>query len=166
MVCHVTGSLRARREVLSLAVPLLADLPAATTLVFHVTLHDGVRDDDPRDLVLTTSRAAYEAAAARGELVLSPVEYEVLAEALADGRLTTRGALKELSRKARALRGMERRRASAAPYRIERERLMGGVMRPSVPPGGPWTFGELAVALGAELVQVDVVDMEVGANAA
>lgn len=156
----------AHREVLSLGVRMLAadDMPAPTTLAFDVQTIGR--------LLLTTSREAYDAAAARGELALSPTEYEALAEALADGRLTTRGALEELRRKARALEGMaqgaERRSGDARPYRIERERLFAGVVRPMVPAGrsvaedgtvgsgGPWTFGELAAALGADLVDVEV----------
>lgn len=159
----------AHREVLSLGVRMLAadDMPAPTTLAFDVQTIGR--------LLLTTSREAYDAAAARGELALSPTEYEALAEALADGRLTTRGALEELRRKARALEGIsrgragaERRSGDARPYRIERERLFAGVVRPTVPAGrsvaedgtvgsgGPWTFGELAAALGADLVDVEV----------
>lgn len=163
------------REVLGLTVRHLADLPLSTTLAFSLAELDGAAAPDgtaPPRLLLTTSREAYDAAAARGELALSPTEYEALAEALADGRLTTRGALEELRRKARALEGMaqgaERRSGDARPYRIERERLFAGVVRPMVPAGrsvaedgtvgsgGPWTFGELAAALGADLVDVEV----------
>lgn len=159
------------REVLGLTVRHLADLPLSTTLAFNLLELDGTAAPSgvaPARLLLTTSRDVYDAAAARGELVLSPTEYEALAEALADGRLTTRGALEELRRKARALEGMVRGRADARPYRIERERIFAGVVHPGVPvgrsvaedgtvgSGGSWTFGELAAALGADLVDVEV----------
>lgn len=133
------------REVLSLAVPLLAadDMPLETTLTFYVKLD---LNGPSRRLLFTTSRDAYAATTERADLVFSPAEYELLAIALADGRCTRQDAGDEL-----------RRKASDSAHRLTRPRLLGRVVEPDGG-GEQWTFGELATALGAELVDVEVHD--------
>lgn len=143
----------ALREVLSLPAPYLAELPAATTLV--VRLSGSLPGHGT--ILLTTSPQRVQEAGQRGQACLTPLEYEALAEALADGRLTARGALAELHRK-----------VSDPGHRIDRGRLMGGrtadgrargVVQPSVPVGGPWTVGELCQAIGAEVEGIEGMDV-------
>ncbi len=123
-------------EVLGLPVRLLAEMPAASTLSVRVA---GVGD-----VLLTASRARAQRAAQAGEVCLTPLEYESLAVALADGACTRARALEELRAKAHPL-----------GHRITLARLLHPVVRPDGD-GARWTFGQLLEALGAELVGVHV----------
>lgn len=124
-------------EVLGLPVRRLAELPLPTTLTacvvgLEVALH------------LTTSRAAATALERTGALHLTPLEYEGLAVALADGRLTRDDALRLLRAKADGRTG-----------RLTHARLLGPVTRPDGG-GAAWTFAELLEALGGDLVDVAI----------
>lgn len=142
----------AHREVLSLPVRYLAELPAPSALTLRVPALETAMGG-PVPVLLTTSRErAQEAAQAaqRGEPVvcLTPLEFEPLAVALADGRLVPSQAVQELARKAQAAR-------QGREHRLTREPLLGPVRAPSGG-GEAWTFGELLEALGAELDDVEV----------
>jgi hypothetical protein len=132
--------LAAIREALSCLVLHLAELPAKCSLALSVP---GV------GLVwLTTSRERAIELARLGAVVLTPIEFEALTLALADGRCTREDALQEL-----------RRKLANARHRIELAALLGapgggnGVVHPD-PAGARWTVGDLASALSAELVEV------------
>lgn len=142
----------AHRELLSLPVRYLAELPAPSTLTLRVPALDAAMGG-PVTVLLTTSRQRAQVAAGdarRGEHVvcLTPLEFEPLAVALADGRLVPSQAAQELARKAQAAR-------QGREHRLTRERLLGPVRAPSGG-GEAWTFGELLEALGGELGGVEV----------
>lgn len=148
------------REVLSLPVRYLAELPAPSALTLRLPALDAAVGL-PVALVLTTSRqraqeAAQAARRGRGAgkgsalpLALTPLEYEALAVALADGRVTPSMTIGELAGKLMAT-------SEGRELRLTRERLLGPV-RHAGGDGEAWTFGELFEVLGAELVSVEVV---------
>jgi hypothetical protein len=128
------------REALSCLVLHLAELPAKCSLALSVP---GI------GLVwLTTSRERAIELARLGAVALTPVEFEALALALADGRCPREDALQEL-----------RRKLANARHRIELASLLGapgggnGVAHPDRV-GARWTVGDLVSALSAELVWV------------
>lgn len=123
-------------EIGALLVRHLAELPRPSTLRLRV---EGFEPE----VWLTTSRRV--ASTPQPAVVLTPLEYELLAVALADGgRLSREEALWRLEEKC------------ARPHvRWTRQRLLGPVRNPD-PTGVHWTFGDLFRALRAELVGVDV----------
>lgn len=165
-------------EVISLPVRLLAELPAPCTLTLRVPGLEAVygrhalpsgAEGPALPVLLTTSRpraqeaaqAAREGGSTGGEgehvVCLTPVEYEALAVALADGRVRTGGpgsggprneAHHLLASKAKAAR-------EGRELRLTPERLLGPVCRPDGG-GEAWTIGELLEALGASLEGVEV----------
>ncbi len=124
-------------DVLDLRVRYLAELPLRTTLRVAVP---GL----PGPLYLTTSRARAEALLGAGESVCTPVEYEALAVAFADGACDHERALRELSAKAQPL-----------GHRLTLARLCAPVRRPDRH-GERWTLAQLLDALGATLERVEL----------
>lgn len=163
----------AHPELLGLQVRHLAELPLPTTVTLDVADVGTVR--------CTTGRARAAALVEAGELVLTPLEYELLAVSLADGRLTRQEAAQGLATKRERpehrlsrprLLGAERDQrgrvvrdpqldARGRPLLDRRFRpVAGGEVRSTVrrldDGGERWTWGELLEALGAELVAVEV----------
>lgn len=118
---------------------LLAELPRGTT--FELAVGDA-------PVFLTTSRAHAEVLVRAGSAVCTPLEYELLAVALADGRCTRVEAAAELAAK-----------VADPQHRITRERVLGPVVAPDGG-GDRWTVGELLRALDARLVRVLVEESE------
>jgi hypothetical protein len=131
--------LTALREVAEVLVFHLAELPAKVTLVFDVAVG---HPKELRACYLTTSREHAADLSRIGEIVLTPTEYEALTLALSDGCCTRANALQELGRK-----------LSNARHRITLGGLADGVANVDRA-GERWTVGELARALGAELVDL------------
>lgn len=134
-------------EVLGLPVRHLADLPRPTTLTARVRGLDVA-------VHLTTSRAAAAALERAGQLHLTPLEYEALAVALADGRVTRDQAV-----------GLLRAKLAGRVGRLTRDRLLGLVRHPDGG-GDAWTFGQLLEALGGALVGVAIEGEAEGSAAA
>jgi len=143
-------------EVLSLPVRFLADLPRATTII--------ARADDGAELVLTASRIVAAAAvhSVQLRLVLTPREYEAIAEALADGCLSPADARAMLAAKRAAL-------AAGREYRITRAACLGSVVHPDVASAPAFdaharrhglTLGDLVSALGVQVVGVEIEGAE------
>jgi hypothetical protein len=130
--------LTALREVLEVLVFHLAELPAKVTLKLRCLIDLG-----DRWVYLTTSREHADDLSRLGAIVLTPTEYEALALALADGRLLREEALGEL-----------RRKLSNTRHRLTLGGLTGVPSMQLDELGKRWTVGELARALGAELVDV------------
>ena len=124
-------------DVLRCPLFALADLPAPTTVELRA---EGLA----ASVWLTTSRRVAEALGRAGRCVCTPLEYELLAAALADGAATRAHALACLGRKARDRR-----------FRLTRGAVAGAVARFDGD-GRSWTVGDLVEALGAELLRVEV----------
>lgn len=172
-------------DVLSMHVRMLAELPLKSTvvarlIVAHIVDVEGRPTAVPipveERLYFTTSRACFEALATECRIVCSPLEYEALALALADGRCTRADAHRELAAKRSPLghridlaRLLDQtpvsRRCAVATVKGERgatstrsvgalvTELEGGVRQPSIV-GYLWTWRDFLDALGAEIVKV------------
>ncbi len=132
-------------EVLLTKVCHLAELPIPTTATLKLCLDDDIETN----VRLTTSRASAAQAVVDGCVCLTPLEFEALAVALADGRCTRKDAL-------RAIRAKE----SEPKSRIDLRRLLGPVHAPDAGVYGVaaehWTVADLCAALGARVVEVEV----------
>lgn len=122
-------------ELRGLCVLHLAQLPVRTALVLRVP---GLA----QPVGLVTSRALGVGASQAGAVVLGPVEYEVLAHALTDGRLGPARALRALAAKARK-----------PACRLTREALTPGVVCFD---GDAGTFGAFFDRLAADPVSVQM----------
>lgn len=128
-------------EVLSVPVVLFADLPLKATLTLRLASGATLRATTSRDV------AARALAATPPEPILTPAEYEALAAALEDGRLSRAEAAAELA---------EKLELAHPEHRLTRARLLGPVRSPERRSRHGWTWGELAAAVGAEVVGVEV----------
>jgi hypothetical protein len=144
-------------EVLGLRLRHLADLPRPSTLTLELDLADGspatppaaptsppAASPPPSLVHMTTSRQRAAALVESGAIALTPVEYETLAVALADGRLTRTEALAHL-----------RRKLAQPGHRLTRAALLGPVRAPDGG-GDAWTVERLCEALRARVVAVEV----------
>ena len=136
-------------DVLRCPLRALAELPIPTTLEIDVPGLGGPDLGGPdlgASLWLTSSRRVAEALGRARRAVLTPLEYELLAGALADGALDQDRAVAALARKVRDPR-----------LRLTRGVLVGHVRR--LDGGGHrWLVGDLLEALGATLLRVELGD--------